>query len=78
MATLIGLLALLPGGERFRDAAKAANEMAINVGKAAKAVDDLKNKKITPPKVPSIPGFTKPGDPTGITGNAANNILNTN
>lgn len=69
VAKLIRMLSYLPGGGFLKGVADAADKVAVSIGKAAKSIDDLKNKKISAPKTPSLPDFIKPGSKTGITGN---------
>lgn len=69
VAKALGLLSRLPGGGFLKGVAEGADKAAISIGKVAKAVDDLKNKKVTAPKFPSIAGAVKPGNAVGITGN---------
>ena len=68
-ASLARILSKVPGMGFLKGVADDADSAAISIGKVAKSVDDLKNKKITAPKIPSISGIVKPGDPTGIKGN---------
>jgi hypothetical protein len=68
-ASLIRLLAKVPGMGFLKGVADSADNAALSIGKAAKAVDDLKNKKITASKSLGAFDFTKPGGKTGITGN---------
>lgn len=71
IAKLIRLLSFVPGGGVLKSAADQADRIALSIGKAAKSVDDLKNKKIGIPKIPKLGDFVKPGDKTGIVGNAS-------
>jgi hypothetical protein len=68
-AKMARLLSNVPGLGFLKGVADAADKAAISVGKAAKEVENLKNKKITAPKIPNIAGSVKPGEPTGIKGN---------
>ena len=68
-ASLIRLLAKVPGMGFLKGVADSADKAALSIGKAAKAVDDLKNKKMTAPKSLSDFNFIKPGEKTGIDGN---------
>ena len=69
VAKALGLLSKLPGGGFLKGVAESADKAALSIGGVAKSIDDLKNKKITAPKFPSIAGVTTPGTKTGIVGN---------
>lgn len=71
VAKLIRLLSYLPGGGFLKGVAQQADKVAESIGKAAKSVDELKNKKVGIPSIPKLSDFVKPGDPTGIKGNAS-------
>jgi hypothetical protein len=70
-ASLARVLSHVPGMGFMKGVADAADNAALSIGKASKAVDDLKNKKITAPKSMGAFDFAKPGTKTGITGNVA-------
>jgi hypothetical protein len=70
-ASLARVLSKVPGMGFLKGVADSADSAALSIGKAAKAVDDLKNKKITAPKAMSAFDFAKPGTKTGIAGNVA-------
>jgi hypothetical protein len=69
---LIQGMSYLPGMKFLKGVADGFDKVAISIGKAAKATDDLKNKSITSPKIPSILGGVKPGEKTGIVGAVPN------
>lgn len=71
IAFLLRAMTKIPGiGDKFKGAAKYVQELSDTVMKASKNIDKLGDKKITFKK-PETPGGTKPGDPTGIYGNAS-------
>jgi hypothetical protein len=68
-ASLMRMLSRIPKLGFLKGVADDADKAALSLGKVAKSVDDLKNKKLTAPKIVSTPtGSVKPGDPTGILG----------
>lgn len=71
IASLIRAMSHLPGMKALKGVADEADKAAKAIGRTAKAVDDLKNKKISASKIgDGMPtGFVKPGDATGIKGN---------
>lgn len=69
VASLIDLMSRIPGMDFLKGAAKAASSIAENLGKASKSVENMANKKISSPKIPSMPDFVKPGSKTNIKGN---------
>lgn len=54
----------------FKDLATDAENVSKKMDKVATSINDLKNKKITMPGLPT--GGVKPGEPTGIVGNVPN------
>ena len=68
VAKLLRMLSYIPGLKSLRGLADDADKAAIAIGKTGKSIEDLANKKITPPKMPTISGIIKPGQTTGITG----------
>lgn len=66
MATFYKALSKVPGLGFLKGVGEALDKTAVKVGNYAKSLESLSDKKIKPP---SILGFTKPGDPTGIKGN---------
>jgi hypothetical protein len=64
-------MSYLPKMGFLKGVADEADKAAKSIGKVGDSVKDLANKKITPPKIPTIKGVTKPGDKTGIVGQAA-------
>ena len=66
VGTALGALGKIPGMGWAKDAGKSVDALANKVRDYSNSLDSLANKKIS---VPKIPGFVKPGDPTGITGN---------
>jgi hypothetical protein len=69
VATLIKWLSYIPGMKGLRSVADEADKAAKSVGNLANSVEALGKKKITAPKMPSLPtGSTKAGGKTGITG----------
>lgn len=70
VAKLIRAMSYLPKMGFLKKVADDADKAAISLGKVAKNIDELKNKKITAPKMPTLPtGSVKPGSPTNIAGN---------
>lgn len=69
IAKLIRGMSYLPGMKFLKGVADGFDKVAVSIGKAAKATDDLKNSKISTPSVPKITGVVSPGSKTGITGN---------
>jgi hypothetical protein len=69
LSKFLGILAKIPGMGFLKGVAENASDIAINLGKAAGSIDKMSNKKLTVPKIPTMPDFVKPGDKTGITGN---------
>jgi phage-related protein len=65
-ATALKVVAKIPGMGWAKDASEALDKAANSVRKYSDGLDSLADKKI---KTPKIPGFVKPGDPTGIKGN---------
>lgn len=65
---LIRGMSYLPGMKFLRGVADGFDKVAISIGKAAKATNDLKNSKISTPSVPKITGVVSPGSKTGIVG----------
>lgn len=68
-ASLTRILSKVPGMSFLKGVANAADDAALKLGGVAKSIDDLKNKKITAPKMPKITGAVTPGNATGIIGN---------
>lgn len=66
VGTALGALGKIPGMGWAKDAGKSVDALANKVRDYSNSLDALANKKISTPK---IPGFVKPGDPTGIKGN---------
>jgi hypothetical protein len=66
---LIRGMSYLPGMKFLRGVADGFDKVAVSIGKAAKATNDLKNSKISAPSVPKIGGIVAPGGKTGIVGN---------
>jgi hypothetical protein len=66
---LIRGISYLPGMKALKGVADGFDKVAESIGKAAKATDNLKNKTISAPKAPKIPGIVTPGSKTGIVGN---------
>ena len=69
VSTLIKLMSKLPGMGFLKGVAEGADGIAKNLNSAATSIEKMSNKKITVPKIPTMPDFVKPGDKTGITGN---------
>lgn len=69
LAKVAGTLSKLPGMGWLKSVAEGADKAAVSIGKFGKSVEDLANKKIKTPKIPTITGQVKPGEPTGIKGN---------
>jgi phage-related protein len=63
----LSLLGKMPGMEWAKKASEGASKLAKSVREYSDSLDKLADKKI---KTPKIPGFVKPGEPTGIQGNA--------
>jgi hypothetical protein len=53
----------------LKGVAEGADGIAKNLNAAATSIEKMSNKKLTVPKIPTMPDFVKPGDKTGITGN---------
>jgi hypothetical protein len=66
VGTALNALGKIPGMGWAKDAGKSVDALANKVRDYSNSLDSLANKKISTPK---IPGFVKPGDPTGIKGN---------
>jgi len=71
IAKLVRMLAIVSGSKWLKGVADEADKVAVSIGKAAKSIDDLKNKKVTAPKIPKLPAFATPGTSTGILGQAS-------
>jgi len=69
IAKTLEYMSKLPKMGFLKGAAEQASKIAENMGKAAGSIDKMSNKKLTAPKIPTMPDFVKPGDKTGITGN---------
>jgi hypothetical protein len=69
-ATLARLMAAVSGNKWLKGVADDADKIAVSIGKAAKSVNDMKNSKITVPKVPKLSDFVTPGGSLGIQGHA--------
>lgn len=69
VSTLIKLMSRLPGMGFLKGVAEGADGIAKNLNAAATSIEKMSNKKLTVPKIPTMPDFVKPGDKTGITGN---------
>jgi hypothetical protein len=69
VSTLIKLMSKLPGMGFLKGVAEGADGIAKNLNAAATSIEKMSNKKLTVPKIPTMPDFVKPGDKTGITGN---------
>jgi hypothetical protein len=69
LSKFLGVLAKIPGMGFLKGVAESASDIALNLGKAAGSIEKMSNKKLTVPKIPTMPDFVKPGDKTGITGN---------
>jgi len=69
LSKFLGLLSKIPKMGFLKGVAESASDIAKNLGKAAGSIDKMSNKKLTVPKIPTMPDFVKPGDKTGITGN---------
>jgi hypothetical protein len=69
IATLLNLYSKIPGMGFLKGAAEQASKIADNLGKAAKSVEGMADKKMNAPKIPTMPDFVKPGSSTGIKGN---------
>ena len=66
VAKALELLGKIPSFGWAKKAAEGADKLTKSVRDYSNSLDALANKKISTPK---IPGFVKPGDPTGIKGN---------
>jgi hypothetical protein len=66
VGTALNALGKIPGFGWAKEAGKSVDGLANKVRDYSNSLDSLANKKISTPK---IPGFVKPGDPTGIKGN---------
>jgi hypothetical protein len=69
LSKFLAIVSKIPGMGFLKGVAETASDIAINLGKAAGEIDKMSSKKITAPKIPTMPDFVKPGDKTGITGN---------
>lgn len=69
LSKFLGMLSKVPGMGFLKGVAEGAAKIAENLGKAAGSIDKMSNKKLTAPKIPTMPDFVKPGDKTGIKGN---------
>jgi hypothetical protein len=69
VSTLLKLMSKLPGMGFLKGVAEGADGIAKNLNAAATSIEKMSNKKLTAPKIPTMPDFVKPGDKTGITGN---------
>ena len=69
LSKLLQIMSHLPGMGFLKGVAKGAEDIAMNLGKAAESIEKMSSKKLTAPKIPTMPDFVKPGDKTGITGN---------
>jgi hypothetical protein len=69
VSTLLKLMSKLPGMGFLKGVAEGADGIAKNLNAAATSIEKMSNKKLTAPKIPTMPDFVKPGDTTGITGN---------
>lgn len=69
ISKLLGVMAKIPGMGFLKGVAEGAEKIAMNLGKASESVKAMSDKKLTVPKIPSMPDFVKPGDKTGIKGN---------
>lgn len=69
IAKTLEYMSKLPKMGFLKGAAEEASKIAVSMGKAAGSIDKMSNKKLTAPKIPTMPDFVKPGDKTGITGN---------
>jgi hypothetical protein len=66
---LIRGMSYLPGMKFLSGVADGFDKVAVSIGKAAKATNDLKNSKMSTPSLPKIGGVVAPGSKTGIVGN---------
>ena len=71
VAKLLGLMSRLPKMGFLKGVAEGAEGIAENLGKAAESIEKMSGKKITAPKIPTMPKFAEPGTSTGITGNVS-------
>ena len=69
LATLARVLSRMPGMSWLKNVADGADKAAVKIGEMSKGIKELGDKKIKAPKIPSITGQVKPGDPVGIKGN---------
>jgi len=69
VSKLLGVMSKIPGMGFLKGVAESADKIAMNLGKAAQSVEQMSNKKLSVPKIPTMPDFVKPGDKTGIKGN---------
>jgi hypothetical protein len=70
VATLLKYMSKIPGMGFLADVSKEADKAANSVRKLSDGMDKLR-KPVATPKVPKVPGVVKPGEDTGILGNAS-------
>jgi uncharacterized protein with GYD domain len=69
ISKLLNIMSKIPGMGFLKGVAEGADSIAMNLGKAAESIEKMSSKKLSVPKIPTMPDFVKPGSSTGIKGN---------